>query len=249
MIYDTLPAAEVAAWWKALPADQQEFFRAHDMGIPFAFYGYPGGYVDAALANRDIRENMQRYPWVYTEQSERRSPTMRWEFEAVVAFGGLEIMNWGKNKTGWGPLRWVAPLLPDDPIDTLYLSCIHNPDKSLWYRRYNQRHWLRHKLGRKHCALVGWAMRWPKGKFIETVSREDSPDFREEFTQVHHYHGRKTEEASSIRCSNRLLPRQSAAAIRRKLRMDLGEFWRTVRCKVLLTKDRMREPQKTFWED
>lgn len=163
--YSTRPdQATLKAWFQGLEPKAQAFLMKHQMQVPFWYYGYPGKFAEACLANKDIQYHLEHSPaW----QRDRRFkyPEMRFEFDMVVAIGGMEVFDWAKNKA-WGGLNWIAPLLPDDPVDGMFLSCIHNPETSKWHKLREQRWWMRRKLGRGRHGWVSDAMRETKYNFV-----------------------------------------------------------------------------------
>jgi hypothetical protein len=122
--------------------------------------------VAGALANRDI-QGFFRDPHLgrfWTEAGQRRSPTVRVEYEHTVVIGHLgESLAIGHSKN-WGRVVGVFPLRPDDPVDPyrmLYAFRRSNP----YQRRFDQRVALRQALGPAFAPLVNRALRAGQGAF------------------------------------------------------------------------------------
>lgn len=224
MIYDSRPPAdELAAWFLDQPPEQREFFASRgELVIPFAWYGgFPRPFAEAALGNGEVQENIRTAPDVWREESIRRAPPMRWEFEFVIAFGGMEVMRWSKNKSGWGKLLWIAPLQADDPCHPMFLECVHKPE-SKFRKGLEQRRWMKRKLGKRHAPLVGKARTYTKADFVHEVENA-AAKFAE--TMI--------EKAAGKPGAVVLFPEDSLSMIRRRLQMTPGEFWQHARGKEL----------------
>jgi hypothetical protein len=96
-----------------LPGESDEAFRSRaDRAARYAQI-----LVEAALANRDIQELIAcpDFPF-YTEESERRSPTVRVEYEQAIAIGGIGECLQATQSKSWGKGPYIRPLGPDDPL-------------------------------------------------------------------------------------------------------------------------------------
>lgn len=218
MEWDTKPdPEEIMLWFRRAPVEHQRFFaQKSPLAIPFCYYGYPGPFADAAMANDEVQENIRLHPEVWTEQSIRRTPPLRWEFEYVLAWGGLEVMRWASGKSGWGSVKWVAPILPEDPIHPMYLECIHKPN-SKFRQGMEQRFWMKKMLGKRHAPLVQKCRRNSKTQFLQWIA--DAPaDYERVLKQ-------RAEGKSGVV----LYPPDSEQVIMRRLFMTPGEFWKYAR--------------------
>ena len=127
--------------------------------------------VAGALGNKAIQgffrdPNLGRF---WTEEGQRRSPTVRVEYEHTVVIGhvgeGLAI---GHSKN-WGRVVGVFPLEPDDPVDPhrmLYAYKRSNP----YQRRFDQRVAMRQALGGEFAKLVNRAMGYHQRFFLRDLT-------------------------------------------------------------------------------
>jgi hypothetical protein len=121
--------------------------------------------VEACLRNRAVQEMIADPSLPYTEESVRRYPIVRIEFEQAFAVGCMgECLDATKNKR-WGDGPWLMPLEPDDPVSPDRILYVYKPN-SLYNRRFLQRRRLKELLGREHRALVGKAMSMRKRDFL-----------------------------------------------------------------------------------
>jgi hypothetical protein len=125
----------------------------------------------AALANLDIQSYMAdpKLGLIWTEESIRRTPTCRneWEHVTVIATAG-EAKASAKHKS-WGGFLGTLPLTQEDPVHwcrILYLYKARSP----YNRRVEQRHTLKRILGRQHRPLVTQAARSTKRDFLASLS-------------------------------------------------------------------------------
>lgn len=111
--------------------------------------------VNAALANECVQEYLSSptRPF-YTIDDIRKSPPVRVEWEQAIAIGDLgSVLSACRNKS-WGEGPQVLPLEPDDYVDRMFIT-YHYRESSRYNQRFEQRHALKDKLGRKHRRLVG----------------------------------------------------------------------------------------------
>ncbi len=73
--------------------------------------------VDAALANFDIQEQIADPRQLQTEESERRSPTVRIDYDETFAVCGIGEGLAATKSKHWGSGPRILPLRPDDPVD------------------------------------------------------------------------------------------------------------------------------------
>ena len=103
--------------------------------------------VDAALANHYVQDFIAdpELP-MRTEQSQRRNPTIRLEYEQAIAIGSIgETLDATKNKH-WGDGPQVMPVEPDDVLYERHITFFFR-ENSLYNRRFEQRRKLKQLLG------------------------------------------------------------------------------------------------------
>lgn len=129
--------------------------------------------IDTCLQNKAIQEMIADPALPYTEDSVRRHPTVRIEFEQAFAIGGIgECLDATKNKR-WGDGPYVMPLQVDDPVAPDRILYVYKED-SLYNRRFQQRRRLKEPLGKDHRRLIGRAMRETKKAFIVEMTEAES---------------------------------------------------------------------------
>lgn len=131
--------------------------------------------VDAALANYCIQKLIESAQLPFTEESERRDPTCRIEYEEAFAIGGIgECLHATRNKN-WGDGPYIHPLRPDDPVDPMYILYVFR-ESSLYNRRFQQRQRMKELLGRRYRSLVQKAKyhRHTKKMFLESLTDEQA---------------------------------------------------------------------------
>ncbi len=80
--------------------------------------------VDGALTNHDIRDFIADPELFHTEESERRNPTVRIDYDEAFAVCGIgEGLQATKSKH-WGSGPRILPLRPDDPVDPVRILYI-----------------------------------------------------------------------------------------------------------------------------
>lgn len=134
--------------------------------------------VEACLQNRAVQEMIADPALPYSEESLRRHPIVRIEFEQAFAVGGIgECLDATKSKH-WGDGPWVMPLQPDDPVSPDRILYVYKPE-SLYNRRFLQRRRLKELLGKEHRPLVGRAMAMRKKDFVAEVTPAQSRAVRQ----------------------------------------------------------------------
>lgn len=138
--------------------------------------------VDAALANHCIQDFIADPQLPYTEEGERRTPTVRVEYEEAFAIGGIgECLHATRNKH-WGDGPYIHPLRLDDPVDPVYILYVFK-ENSLYNRRFEQRRRMKELLGRRYRPLVQQAkyQRQTKKRFLESLTSEQANAIRRVF--------------------------------------------------------------------
>jgi len=109
--------------------------------------------VDAALANHFVQQFIADPTLPHTEESERRNPTVRVEYDQAIAIGGIgECMRSTRSKC-WGDGPQVMPLGRDDPVDPFRILYLYK-DGSAYNRRFEQRRRMKELLGKGCRSLV-----------------------------------------------------------------------------------------------
>lgn len=130
--------------------------------------------VEACLAN----ECMQQYiaddtlPCM-TEDSVRRSPTVRVEYEQAIAIGDIgSTLSATKNKH-WGHGPQILPLESADWFYPDRVTYCYR-ENSLYNRRFEQRRRLKELLGRRWRPLVEDAKRFTKTIFLRDLTNAEA---------------------------------------------------------------------------
>ena len=134
---------------------------------------YARVFVDAALANRFVRQFIADPKMPHTAESERSNPTVRIEYEQAVAIGGIgECLRSTRSKS-WGDGPQVMPLGPDDPVDPYRIVYVYK-EGSVYNRRFEQRRRMKELMGKRYRLLVTAAKykRKTKAMFISEL-RDD----------------------------------------------------------------------------
>lgn len=134
--------------------------------------------VNAALQNHCVRALIADPGSLITEESQRRSPTVRVEFDQAIAIGDIGSCLSATRNKHWGDGPYILPLEADDPVDARFVLYLYK-DSSQYNRRFEQRQEMKRLLG-PHRRLVGQA----KGKFTtkEIFLRDLTP---EEASAIH----------------------------------------------------------------
>ena len=152
-----------------VPNESDDAFRARAERAA----GHAKILVEAALANHCIQSFIADPQLPYTEQGERRSPTVRIEYEEAFAIGGIgECLQATRNKS-WGDGPNIQPLRPDDPVDPARILYVFK-EGSRYNLRFEQRQRLKQLLGRKYRPLVQMAKGLSKSVFFENLTAEQA---------------------------------------------------------------------------
>ncbi len=129
--------------------------------------------VDAALANYDIQAYIADPELPYTEEKERRCPTVRIDYDEAFAVCGIgEGLQATKSKH-WGAGPRILPLRPDDPVDPVHILYVFK-EGSRYNLRFEQRRKLKELLGKKYRPLVEEAKRFTLAVFLENLTAEQA---------------------------------------------------------------------------
>lgn len=153
--------------------------------------------VRAALDNLSVQRMIADPLLPDTEESIRKNPPVRLEYEQAIAIGDIGSCLSSTRSKNWGDGPWVMPLERDDPVDSRRVLYLYR-ENSLYNRRYLQRQELKRLLGRDHRSLVTKAKRATKRQFLALLTELESH------------------------------------TVRRKFRVDPGEFWRAVHGRAFL---------------
>lgn len=153
-----------------LPGEGDQAFRARAERATC----YARLLVDAALANHDIQELISSHDFpTYTEEGERRCPTVRVEYEQAMAIGGIgECLAATKNKS-WGDGPYIHPLKPDDPVLPVRITYVFK-EGSVYNRRFLQRRRMKELLGKPYRSLVNRAKGFTQRVFLEQLTAKEA---------------------------------------------------------------------------
>jgi hypothetical protein len=131
-------------------------------------------FVAAARANRSIQgfQEDPRFKELWTDETIRRNPPVRVEFEHATAFGTIsEAGDIAKNKT-WGKLINIGPLKPDDRLYPRNITyCLKETAKQRM--RWEFRDVFKGILGNKR-SLVNDGVRKTKREFLRYLDLADA---------------------------------------------------------------------------
>ncbi|NQV28313.1 MAG: hypothetical protein HQ518_28505 [Rhodopirellula sp.] len=120
-------------------------------------------------------ECMQHYladdglPFI-TEESIRRSPVVRVEFEQAIAISDIGSALSATRNKHWGQGPQILPLKPDDWFYAKFVSYQYRTN-SLYNIRFEQRMRLKELLGRRWRPLVEQAKRLTKTIFLRDLTK------------------------------------------------------------------------------
>lgn len=153
-----------------LPGETDDEFRERaERLVPIA-----QALVRAALANLDVQEFIADPTLAYwTEESVRRQPTIRLDYEQAFAIGDLPTCYRYGQKKNWGAGPFVLPVERDDPVDPWRILYVYKP-ASIYNRRFMQRRRMKELLGRDFRKLVNAAFRNTKGRFLAELGEQEA---------------------------------------------------------------------------
>ncbi len=130
--------------------------------------------VDACLANECMQHQIadDDLPTI-TEQSVRRSPVVRVEFEQAIAFGDIGSALAATKHKHWGYGPQILPLETGDWFYAKFVTYQYR-ESSVYNRRFEQRRRLKELLGRKWRPLVERAKRQTKTEFLNGLQASES---------------------------------------------------------------------------
>jgi hypothetical protein len=134
--------------------------------LRYAAFDVPQRFIDAALANPFVRE-------CRTEESIRQEPPVRLRFEEASAYGLLGECLCAVQSKSWGPLVGVEPIEPDFPYGGQRIQYRYH-QSSRYNRRFEQRQYLKRRLGKGLRKLVGVAMGRTQVLFLKQLSAGDA---------------------------------------------------------------------------
>ncbi len=129
--------------------------------------------VDAALANFDIQMHIADPRLPETEAAERRSPTVRIDFDEAFAVCGIgEGLQATRNKH-WGAGPCILPLRPNDPVDPQRILYVFK-EGSRYNLRFEQRQRMKQLLGKRYRPLVTMAKRSTRRAFLDQLTAQQA---------------------------------------------------------------------------
>jgi len=243
------PAAFRAAltWWDTVPDDRVEVYLSAGLG-PLSWWRSQARYLEATRAQSEA----------YGEPAPT-SAVYAWEFEFVTVFGGMEVDCWSQRKR-WGRLLEIRPVTLDDPLCGNRLLVSHKP-ASPWHRKWAQRSWMKSKLPRSLRSVVNRARSIPfrelevilRGGWTRSARLMGEPAACELLLRSIHLPAETRIVSVAVEsdgisvCWETFCPLADRYAgaeetIRRRLGMDLRQFWRTCGGKSDIPRERMAEP-------
>lgn len=126
--------------------------------------------VDACLANECMQQHIadESLPCI-TEESARRSPIVRVEFEQAIAIGDIGSTLAATKNKHWGSGPQILPLEPTDCFYARFVTYHYRPN-STYNLRFLQRQRLKELLGRRWRPLVERAKRFTKTIFLRDLT-------------------------------------------------------------------------------
>ncbi|HZZ82773.1 MAG TPA: hypothetical protein VFE62_30015 [Gemmataceae bacterium] len=144
--------------WLGTPNEEAMLRRAAEFHRP---------YVEAALRNPLIVGSM-------TPVEIEKSPPVRMRYEEASAYGSIgECIAATRSKLSWGKLVSVDPVEESFPFHPQRIQYVYHAT-SRYNRRFEQRKYLKRRLGREHRRLVGDAMSATKGDFLRHLGDTDT---------------------------------------------------------------------------
>ena len=134
--------------------------------------------IEGCLANKCMQEYMADPDLPeYTEERNRRSPTVRIEYEQAIAIGGIGETLQSTESKHWGEGPSIMPLEPDDWFYAERITYVYR-ENSLYNRRFEQRMRLKELLGKRWRPLVGEAKYHTKKIFLANLSTDQGRAIR-----------------------------------------------------------------------
>lgn len=109
----------------------------------------------------------------FTEESARRSPTVRVEYEQAIAIGDIGSTLAATKSKHWGDGPQILPLKPHDWFYAKFVTYQYR-ESSLYNRRFEQRRRLKELLGRRWRPLVERAKRFTKTIFLRDLTESEA---------------------------------------------------------------------------
>ncbi len=235
-------------WWRTLNEEERRVFAKARLD-PIRWWAKQDVYLEAA----------RRCAATNGIDPEAADPSYYWIFEKVDVIGGMAVWGWYKRGKSWGELLRIRALRPTDPFDDLRLLVVHG-DKSPFYQRMRRRDWMKSKLGSKWAKLVNLARKSTLQDFRAKLIGGDvkmnlpSEGYASQWREIRAAAARGeceiNEEKGRMTRVVEPDPAYLGAAqiIRRRLKMEITEFWRYCKGTKLIPEDRMREPQLALFD-
>ena len=110
-------------------------------------------------------------PLRLSEDTIRRNPIVRVEYEQAYAIGGIGECLHATQKKHWGDGPWIMPLQPDDEFLPMFITYVFR-ENSVYNRRFQQRMRLKELLWREHRPLVQFAKERTRTLFLRDLRAE-----------------------------------------------------------------------------
>lgn len=195
------------------------------------------------------------------------SPHFAFEFEWATVFGDMGAWGWALKKT-YGKLLRVRSLAENDPLDEWCCLVVHNAC-SPWRQKWEQRDWMKDRLGTKYRKVVNFARKSTWQEFdnalnggVHVFNRKFFDGDKMLVDLLHQmkvgtvtalrwqypekFHG----EAIQVRCRNIVQPRAeylgAAHRITKRIGVDLKTFWKACKGEIMLPSPRPLPTQRQF---
>ena len=145
------------------------------------------------------------------------NPTIRLRFEEASCIGDLGASLYATKSKSWGRLVGIEPLPPGIIFDTRRVAYLYH-ENSRYNKRFNQRKYLKKRLGKGFRKLVRSAMGDTKRDFVASIDGGT----------IMASDPKTGEKVPKLVAANP----EAAAALTTRLSMSAGEFWRAVHGKV-----------------
>lgn len=251
------------AWYRSLSNEHRELFC--DAGLnPLTWWTVAPKYLERTVScweSNLFSGNLEATATCPT------SPHFAFEFEWATVFGDMGAWGWALTKT-YGKLLRVRPLTPNDPMSQWHCLVRHNAC-SPWRQKWEQRDWMKDRLGAKYRKVVNFARKSTWQEFDNALNGGEHVFQRRFFDAdnmltdlLHqmksgsvvalrwHYPEKFRGEAIQVRCRNIVQPRSEYAGFARrimtKIGVDLKTFWKACKGQLMLPPPEPFPSQREF---
>jgi hypothetical protein len=160
-----------------------------------------------------------------TEESERRSPTVRIDYDEAFAVCGIGEGLAATKSKHWGSGPRILPLRPDDPVDPVRILYVFK-EGSRYNLRFLQRQKLKKLLGKRYRPLVTMAKGFTQTVFLEQLTAQQAYVIRQllHMQPVEFWRASKGKSLIELPDDPGQLDRQVLAGMKEKPKQLLLEF-------------------------